>query len=191
MNVWLSREFAPAEWGEGALLSHRADGMVIHLVTANPLLDIQQAARRLCQQGIQKVTLAGHWEREQQWAFAQGLQTPKAEVQLQWAMSSEEDREELEARWLCGRWVREMTNATPEQLGPLELAVEAASFITELAPDKVSHRILKGEALQQAGWVGLYQVGRGSAREPVLLELDFNPGRDPKAAVAAALVGEG
>jgi PepB aminopeptidase len=128
MNVWLSREFAPAEWGEGALLSHRADGMVIHLVTANPLLDIQQAARRLCQQGIQKVTLAGHWEREQQWAFAQGLQTPKAEVQLQWAMSSEEDREELEARWLCGRWVREMTNATPEQLGPLELAVEAASF---------------------------------------------------------------
>ncbi|MFM5346053.1 aminopeptidase PepB [Aeromonas veronii] len=191
MNVWLSREFAPAEWGEGALLSHRADGMVIHLVTANPLLDIQQAARRLCQQGIQKVTLAGHWEREQQWAFAQGLQTPKAEVQLQWAMSSEEDREELEARWLCGRWVREMTNATPEQLGPLELAVEAASFITELAPDKVSHRILKGEALQQAGWVGLYQVGRGSAREPVLLELDFNPGRDPKAPVAAALVGKG
>ncbi|MFM5168860.1 aminopeptidase PepB [Aeromonas veronii] len=191
MNVWLSREFAPAEWGEGALLSHRADGMVIHLVTANPLLDIQQAARRLCQQGIQKVTLAGHWEREQQWAFAQGLQTPKAEVQLQWAMSSEEDREELEARWLCGRWVREMTNATPEQLGPLELAVEAASFITELAPDKVSHRILKGEALQQAGWVGLYQVGRGSEREPVLLELDFNPGRDPKAPVAAALVGKG
>ncbi|MFQ1907671.1 aminopeptidase PepB [Aeromonas veronii] len=191
MNVWLSREFAPAEWGEGALLSHRADGMVIHLVTANPLLDIQQAARRLCLQGIQKVTLAGHWEREQQWAFAQGLQTPKAEVQLQWAMSSEEDREELEARWLCGRWVREMTNATPEQLGPLELAVEAASFITELAPDKVSHRILKGEALQQAGWVGLYQVGRGSEREPVLLELDFNPGRDPKAPVAAALVGKG
>ncbi|HHQ4670082.1 TPA: aminopeptidase PepB [Aeromonas veronii] len=191
MNVWLSREFAPAEWGEGALLSHRADGMVIHLVTANPLLDIQQAARRLCQQGIQKVTLAGHWEREQQWAFAQGLQTPKAEVQLQWAMSSEEDREELEARWLCGRWVREMTNATPELLGPLELAVEAASFITELAPDKVSHRILKGEALQQAGWVGLYQVGRGSEREPVLLELDFNPGRDPKAPVAAALVGKG
>ena len=191
MNVWLSRDFAPAEWGDGALLSYRADGVVIHLITASPLLDIQQAARRLCQQGIQKVALAGHWDREQQWAFAQGLQTPKVEVQLQWAMSSEEDREELEARWLCGRWVREMTNATPEQLGPLELAVEAASFITELAPDKVSHRILKGEALQQAGWVGLYQVGRGSEREPVLLELDFNPARDPRAPVAAALVGKG
>ena len=191
MNVWLSRDFAPAEWGDGALLSYRADGVVIHLITASPLLDIQQAARRLCQQGIQKVALAGHWDREQQWAFAQGLQTPKVEVQLQWAMSSEEDREELEARWLCGRWVREMTNATPEQLGPLELAVEAAAFITELAPDRVSHRILKGEALQQAGWVGLYQVGRGSEREPVLLELDFNPARDPRAPVAAALVGKG
>jgi PepB aminopeptidase len=191
MNVWLSREFAPAEWGEGALLSHRADGMVIHLVSATPLLDIQQAARRLCSQGIQQVVLAGHWEREQQWAFAQGMQTPKAEVGLQWATSSEEDREELEARWLCGRWVREMTNATPEQLGPLELAVEAAAFLTELAPDRISHRILKGEALQQAGWVGLYQVGRGSDREPVMLELDFNPGKDPKAPVAAALVGKG
>ena len=191
MNVWLSREFAPAEWGEGALLSHRADGMVIHLVSATPLLDIQQAARRLCSQGIQQVVLAGHWEREQQWAFAQGLQTPKAEVALQWATSSEEDREELEARWLCGRWVREMTNATPEQLGPLELAVEAAAFLTELAPDRISHRILKGEALQQAGWVGLYQVGCGSDREPVMLELDFNPGKDPKAPVAAALVGKG
>ena len=120
-----------------------------------------------------------------------GLQTPKAEVGLQWATSSEEDREELEARWLCGRWVREMTNATPEQLGPLELAVEAAAFLTELAPDRISHRILKGEALQQAGWVGLYQVGRGSDREPVMLELDFNPGKDPKAPVAAALVGKG
>ena len=80
--------------------------MVIHLTMTNALLDIQQAARRLCQQGIQKVSLAGHWEREQQWAFAQGLQTPKAEVQLQWAMSSEEDREELEAGSVgagCGR----------------------------------------------------------------------------------------
>ena len=191
MNVWLSREFAAPEWGEGALLSHRADGMVIHLVTASPLLDIQQAARRLCGQGIQKVALCGHWEREQQWAFAQGLQTPKAEVELQWATSSEEDREELEARWLCGRWVREMTNATPEQLGPLELAVEAAAFITELAPDRISHRILKGEALQQAGWVGLYQVGRGSDREPVMLELDYNPTGDRNAPVAAALVGKG
>ncbi|MGL6350961.1 MAG: aminopeptidase PepB [Aeromonas sp.] len=191
MNVWLSREFAPAEWGEGAQISHRADGMVIHLITATVLLDIQQAARRLSQQGIHQVVLAGHWEREQQWAFAQGLQTPKVEVQLQWALSSEEDRAELEARWLCGCWVRKMTNATPAQLGPLALAVEAASFITELAPDHVSYRILKGEALQQAGWTGLYQVGRGSEREPVLLELDFNPTGDPSAPIAAALVGKG
>ncbi|MCS3454195.1 PepB aminopeptidase [Aeromonas sp. BIGb0405] len=191
MNIWLSREFASAEWGEGALVSHRADGAQIHLVSASPLQDIQQAARRLCNQGIYKVSLAGHWDREQQWAFAQGLQTPKREVELQWATCSEEDRAELEARWLCGRWVREMTNATPEQLGPLDLAVEAAAFITELAPDRVSHRILKGEALAQAGWVGLYQVGRGSDREPVMLELDFNPSKDPKAPVAAALVGKG
>ncbi|QFI55423.1 aminopeptidase PepB [Aeromonas simiae] len=190
MNIWLSREPAAPEWGEGALLSWRQDGIAIHL-GHTPLEAIQQAARRLCSQGIRQAVLAGHWEREQQWAFAQGFQTPKAEVELQWATCDEADRAELEARWLCGRWVREMTNATPEQLGPLELAVEAAAFITELAPDKVSHRILKGEALQQAGWAGIWAVGRGSDREPVLLELDFNPGRDPKAPVAAALVGKG
>ncbi|ENY73500.1 aminopeptidase PepB [Aeromonas diversa] len=190
MNIWLSRDAADPQWGEGALLSWRQEGMAIHL-GLDPLGDIQQAARRLCCQGIQQVALAGHWEREQQWAFAQGFQTPKAEVQVQWATCEESDRAELEARWLCGRWVREMTNATPEQIGPLELAVEAAAFITELAPDKVSHRILKGEALQQAGWTGLWSVGRGSAREPVLLELDYNPTRDPKAPVAAALVGKG
>ncbi|MFR9717775.1 aminopeptidase PepB [Aeromonas diversa] len=190
MNIWLSRDAADPQWGEGALLSWRQEGIAIHL-GLDPLGDIQQAARRLCCQGIQQVALAGHWEREQQWAFAQGFQTPKAEVQVQWATCEESDRAELEARWLCGRWVREMTNATPEQIGPLELAVEAAAFITELAPDKVSHRILKGEALQQAGWTGLWSVGRGSAREPVLLELDYNPTRDPKAPVAAALVGKG
>ena len=190
MNIWLSRDAADPQWGEGALLSWRQEGIAIHL-GLDPLGDIQQAARRLCCQGIQQVALAGHWEREQQWAFAQGFQTPKAEVQVQWATCEESDRAELEARWLCGRWVREMTNATPEQIGPLELAVEAAAFITELAPDKVSHRILKGEALQQAGWTGLWSVGRGSVREPVLLELDYNPTRDPKAPVAAALVGKG
>lgn len=190
MNVWLSRDPAAPAWGEGALLSWHQEGIAIHL-GCDPLGDIQQGARRLCAQGIQQAALCGHWEREQQWAFAQGFQTPKAEVQLQWATCEESDRAELEARWLCGRWVREMTNATPEQIGPLELAVEAAAFITELAPDRVSHRILKGEALQQAGWTGIWSVGRGSAREPVLLELDYNPTRDPKAPVAAALVGKG
>ncbi|MGL5286622.1 MAG: aminopeptidase PepB [Aeromonas sp.] len=190
MKIWLSNQAAGPEWGERALLSWSAEGILLHPLN-DRLGDIQQAARRLCSQGIYHAELAGAWQLEEQWAFAQGFQTPKVEVQLAWATCEEAQRRELEARWLCGSWVREMTNATPEQLGPLELAVEAAAFITELSPESVSHRILKGDALHQAGWIGIWSVGRGSEREPVLLELDFNPTRDSKAPVAAALVGKG
>ena len=103
------------------------------------------------QPGIQQVVLAGHWEQGAAVGLAQGMQTPKAEVGLQWATSSGRDREELEARWLCGRWVREMTKRHSGQLGPLELAVRAAAFLTELAPDRISHRIPQGRGAATGG----------------------------------------
>ncbi|PSJ40215.1 aminopeptidase PepB [Zobellella endophytica] len=190
MPVRLSSAPAPAEWGGNALLSHDERGMVIHLPTPS-LRAVQRAGRRLHGQGLRRVQLAGDWHIEQQWAFAQGWMSSKDEGELYWAGTDETARRLLDARLRCARWVRNLTNATPEQLGPVALAVEAASFITELAPARVSHRILKGEALRDAGFVGIYQVGRGSDREPVLLELDFNPTGDRKAPVAACLVGKG
>ena len=164
--------------------------MVIHLVSATPLLDIQQAARRLCSQGIQQVVLAGHWERSSS-GPCPGLQTPKAEVGLQWATSSEEDR-----GGAGGALAVRALGAGDDQRHPGAAGAAGAGGRSRRLPHRagtgpISHRILKGEALQQAGWVGLYQVGRGSDREPVMLELDFNPGKDPKAPVAAALVGKG
>ena len=179
-NVWLSREFAPAEWG-GALLSHRADGMVIHLVSATPLLDIQQAAR-LCSQGIQQVVPAGHWGA----GSSSGPLLGDADAQGGSGAAvghfvPREGQEELEARWLCGRWVREMTNATRSSWGRW-------SWRSKPPPSSPSwHRT--GSAIassrerrcnRRAGSVS-HQVGRGSDREPVMLELDFNPGRIPKA----------
>jgi PepB aminopeptidase len=162
--------------------------MVIHLVTATPLLDIQQAARRLCSQGIQQVVLAGHWEREQQWALPRAADAQGGSG-VAVGHLSEEDREELEARWLCGRWVREMTNATPEQLGPLELAVEAAAFHRAgTGPDQPSHP--QGEALQQAGWVGLYQVGRQRPRARDA-GAGFQSGQGSQGAGSGCLVGKG
>jgi PepB aminopeptidase len=98
---------------------------------------------------------------------------------------------ELEQRLYCANWVRRLTNLSPQELGPVELALESVTFLSELAPNQISHRILKGDALLEAGWVGLHAVGRASRREPVLLELDFNPTRDRRAPVAACLVGKG
>lgn len=51
--------------------------------------------------------------------------------------------------------------------------------------------MLSGEELVAAGWQGIYEVGRGSSRPPVLLELDFNPTGSTDAAVEFALVGKG
>lgn len=190
MRVWLSQVPASAEWGTRALLSHDTEGMHVHL-GSRPLSAIQRAARRLYSQGLRRVQLAGEWSLDQQWAFALGWMSSREPGELHWAGEDPALRARLQARLLCARWIREQTNASPEQLSPVALAVEAASFLTGIAPDQVSHRILKGEALLQAGWVGIHAVGRGSSREPALLELDVNPTGDPRAPVAACLVGKG
>ncbi len=190
MNIWLSREFAAPEWGEGALLSHRADGMVIHLVTASPLLDIQQAARRLCSQGIQQVCWPVTGSASSSGPLPKGC------------------RPQGGGRTAVGHFIRGGSRGAGGALAVRTLGAGDDQCHAGTAgaagaggrscclhhragtgPDQSSHS--QGEALQQAGWVGLYQVGRGSEREPVMLELDFNPSKDPKAPVAAALVGKG
>ncbi|OXS14859.1 aminopeptidase PepB [Zobellella denitrificans] len=190
LKVSLSAAPAAEAWGEGALLSYGEQSATVHLGPL-PLRRIQRAGRRLHAQGVRRAQLAGDWSSEQQWAFALGWMSSKDEGELHWAGEDGEQHRLLDARLRCARWVRAQTNATPEQLSPVALAVEAASFLTELAPSRISHRILKGEALREAGFVGIYEVGRGSDREPALLELDFNPTGDRKAPVAACLVGKG
>lgn len=191
MQVRLTQKPAPIEWGESNLLSHDAHGVQIHLSDLGDLLMLQQAGRRVINLGLRQVRLAGAWTPAQQWAFAQGFMPTQGEVQLSWADASDEELISLEQKWFTASWVRRITNLPPQDLGPLELALETVGFLSELAPGAISHRILKGDALLEAGWVGLHAVGRASYREPVLLELDYNPTRDRKAPVSACLVGKG
>ena len=193
MQIHLVTHPAPAEWGEKNLVSHSTHGLQIHLPDGSALMTLQQAARRIAGLGIKAVQLMGHWSMPQQWAFAQGyMPTAGAEtVTLRWADAPEVELLELEQRLYCATWVRRLTNLSPQELGPLDVALESVTFLSELAPTQISHRILKGDALLEAGWVGLHAVGRASRREPVLLELDFNPTRDRRAPVAACLVGKG
>ena len=194
MRVQLTRQAAPADWGHGNLLSHSPHGWQIHLPDESALMVLQQAARRIANLGIRDVQLAGSWRKEQQWAFAQGFMPTAGEASegtLRWAEGPDAELLALEHRLYCARWVRRLTNLPPQDLGPLELALESVGFLTELAPSQITHRILQGDALLEAGWVGIHAVGRASRRQPVLLELDFNPTRDRKAPVAACLVGMG
>jgi PepB aminopeptidase len=194
MQVHLVSHGAAAEWGGDNLLTHSSHGLQIHLPDGLALMLLQQAARRVAGLGVKAVQLAGAWSLAQQWAFAQGFMPTAGygdAVTLRWADAPEVELIELEQRLYCANWVRRLTNLSPQELGPLELALESVTFLSELAPNQISHRILKGDALLEAGWVGLHAVGRASRREPVLLELDFNPTRDRRAPVAACLVGKG
>ena len=150
MQVHLASHPAPAEWGDNNLVSHSPHGLQIHLPDGSALMTLQQAARRIAGLGIKAVQLMGHWSMPQQWAFAQGyMPTAGAEtVTLRWADAPEVELLELEQRLYCATWVRRLTNLSPQELGPLDLALESVTFLSELAPTQISHRILKGEAVR-------------------------------------------
>lgn len=194
MKLFLTDTVAEAQWGEKALLSFNQNGASIHLSGANSerLRLIQRAGRRLDGQGIKQVALVGNdWDLERRYAFYQGFYNPRAGQSLYLGDMPAEEQQDLDALLEITRWVRQITNAAPAEIYPATLAEQAAMFIGQQAPDAIQFSIISGEALQEQGHVGIYQVGRGSEREPALLVLDYNPGGDPETPVAACLVGKG
>ncbi len=195
MKILLSDHIADAHWGDKALLSYHPPGFAsIHLEGEEPnrLRQIQRAARRLDSQGIKQVALCGEeWDLERRYAFYQGFYNPKAGQSLYLGDMPAEEQARLDALLESTRWVRQLTNGTPDSIYPRSLAEQAAAFIRQQAPDAVSVEMIAGEQLQQLGHEGIYQVGRGSEREPVLLVVDYNPGGAAETPVAACLVGKG
>lgn len=196
MKVALSTQAAAAYWGEGAQLSFNGDEALIHLGAAGQQKDVlrtvQRAARRLESSGIKRVTLVGEgWDLERRYAFAQGFYAAKGARELDFGQQSDAEARELDALLKAARWVRDITNGCPEEIYPMSLAESALLLIRGLAGDQVTARITAGEALRESGHIGIWSVGRGSEREPVLLELDYNPTGDRNAPVVAALVGKG
>ena len=195
MNVRLSSQAAAAHWGEGALLSFNGDEAHLHLAAGQEkeaLRVIQRGARRLESSGIKRVKLVGEgWNGERRYAFAQGFYAAKGVRELDFGEQSEQEAAELAALLKATHWVREVTNGCPEAIYPMSLAESALLLIRSLGGDKVTARITAGETLRESGHIGIWSVGRGSEREPVLLELDYNPTGDRNAPVVAALVGKG
>ncbi|SQI38958.1 Peptidase B [Providencia alcalifaciens] len=131
------------------------------------------------------------WDLEKSWAFWQGFRAPKGARTIEWPALQEADRKELEQRINTIDWVRDIINAPAEELGPEQLAQRSIDLMCKVGAQDISYRIVKGDDLLEQGYTGIHTVGRGSSRPPVLLALDYNPGKDEKAPVFACLVGKG
>ncbi|MDG2960991.1 aminopeptidase PepB [Bisgaard Taxon 10/6] len=199
MDILLSAQPAPDVWGENALLSFNHNQAVIHLSKNNENFDrtlVQKAARKLRGQGIKEAVLSGeNWNLENCWAFYQGFYTAKQDWAVEFPELGE-DHEELLARIQCGDFVREIINLPADVITPTELATRAAAFIQAQADaysakSAVKFSIVFGEDLRKQGYTGIWQVGKGAANPPALLQLDFNPTGDAEAPVLACLVGKG
>jgi PepB aminopeptidase len=189
-TVSLSTQSATSAWGDNAKLSFVESGAVIHLPDdrANERT-IQQAARKLDGLSLPSVTLAGEWSKEQQWAFALSFTRARKPASIIWANT--DDKPALEQEYAALLFTRQLVNDTPEDLSPETLAQRAADWLKSLGEDKVSYTMTVGEELKNEGWVGIYNVGRGSERPPVMLVLDYNPTGNADAPIDAVLVGKG
>ena len=191
--VELSSQKSAQQWGDKATLSFTSDHAIIHISDDATELDnikiIQKAARQLEGLGLPGVQLQGNWSEEYQWAFGASFGSAKRKNLVQWC--DDENKDSLINRYRALQFTRDLVNATPEDLSPLDLAEKAAGWLQELAGENITCKYVIGDQLEEAGWTGIYNVGRGSDRPPVLLELDFNPGGDENAPVNSALVGKG
>lgn len=197
MQIMLSTQVADEAWGKNALLSFNQAQATIHVPHYAERIAVQKAARKLRGQGIKDVVLEGdNWDLETCWAFYQGFYTAKQDYAVEFPTLEDDALAELLARIQCGDFVREIINLPAEVITPVELATRAAQFIEEQAEtygDKsaVSFNIISGEELKAQNYQGIWNVGRGSANPPAMLQLDFNPTGNPDAPVLACLVGKG
>jgi PepB aminopeptidase len=188
--IFLTTAPKPDYLSNGTAVSLEGNRANIHIMDASAdLPQIQKAARLLDGMGLQHVQLQGDWHIEQQWAFAQSFTAAKKTSQIEWLDNA--DKAELNHRFQAMQFTRQLINATPEDQSPELLAQSCIDWLSTLAPDAVTSSLCVGEELKEQGWHGIYQVGRGSTRHPVLAVIDFNPSNDLDTPVDACLVGKG
>lgn len=189
MTVILTQEAPASHWGK-ADVTFEGQNSFIHLSGNAPLRQVQMAARKIRNQGINQVQLQGElWTVDLQWVFAQGFATAKPGYEVLWCGDAQQ-QQTLTDRAQVATFARKLINDTPEDLSPVSLATQAANWLKDIGGDKVTFNIVEGQELLAKKWVGIHAVGRGSDRPPALLELDFNP-LAADAPVDVALVGKG
>jgi len=190
LSIFITTQAAPDYYSAATILSVNGQNAYIHVVDPQNSLDlIKKAARSLDNLGVMQVEMAGSWKIEQQWAFAQSFTTTKKQHHIKW--SDDDNANELSHRYQAMVFTRNITNATPEDLSPEILANSCENWLASISEKHISSKRWVGEALKEQGWMGIYHVGRGSTRPPVLIEIDYNPTGNNNAPISACLVGKG
>lgn len=177
---------AKPDWLNAPMLTTSTGFQVFAKV--DDLRAVQQAGFAVRQQTDEPLHLTGPWPQAAQWAFYQGAATAKLPNAVQF---TEAENDALLARAKAFLWLRQVTNGSPEDISPVALADAAVDYLVSCSKHISVRNRWQGEALAQAGWQGVWQVGRGSARPPVMIEIDYNPTGIDDAPVATVLVGKG
>ncbi len=192
-NIILNFSSVATNWQEDNLVQFVGDD--IHICLTLPveqsLREIQQAGRKIETLGVKQAKLVGDlWQESSQWAFALGFTCVGKLTNIEFTGATEVV-EQLTEKLAIFAWSRELTNQTPSQLYPGKLAEIVSQYIESKAPEHVSTQVISGDALMEQGWVGIYNVGKGSSKAPCLVIIDYNPTGNEQAPVAASLVGKG
>jgi len=189
--ILLTFDAPSSDWQANNLIQVVDNNIYVYIKpdSLHPLRDIQRAGRKIDGLGVKHITFEGdNWGSNRQWALALGFTSVGKLTNVDF---SGERKEELTKKLAVYAWSRDLTNQTPAQLYPASLAEQTIQYLTSLAPDKITTTITSGEALEKEGWMGIYNVGKGSVNPPCLLEVDFNPTHSADAPVSACLVGKG
>lgn len=190
-NIILTTEPDTQSWQAKNLVRFSQHDIYIYVTSINALRQIQKAARKIEDLGLTKARLTGDlWDSDNQWAFALGFTCVGKLTNVEFT-GDDQMIKCLQDKLAVFAWSRDLTNQTPAQLYPEKLAQLAGDYIKNLAPEAVTINTISGEALMSEGWVGIYNVGKGSCNAPCLLEVDYNPSGDVNAPVVANLVGKG
>jgi len=193
--VNLSDQKAHPIWGENALLSFDQQQATIHIDYINDVLSqVQSAARKLDNMSLTNIKLTGEqWNSDLCWAFCQGFYSAKTGANVEFPELDDEAISALRSKKLINEWVRKTINLGPTLLTPEVLCEKARLLLEQVCADTVAlkYKLICGEELNADGYVGIYEVGKGSANMPCMLQLDYNPSGDANAPVDFALVGKG
>lgn len=155
--------------------------------------EIQKAGRLTDQMGVSKVSLTGDWNAEEQWAFYQGYVRAFHPGHIEFAPLPSKEEAELRQWVKLSEWVKRQVNAGPSECTPLKLAHAAEQLIREYAQGRAELKIesFTGEELNHHGFVGCYNVGRGSQNPPVMMSIKIYPKQAKDPTIAASLIGKG
>ncbi len=196
MKIKLTRSRSEyADLKKSHLISFHADHFCVEIPADHAYYwrELQKAGRQCDQMGLSEVTLSGDWTLEEQWAFYQGYTRPLHAGQIHFASLPAAEKKQLKEWIKVSEWAKHQINLGPDECTPLKLAHAAEMFIRQAAEDRyqIETQYLTGEELNHHGFVGCYNVGRGSQNPPVLLSIKVYPKDQVTQPIKAALIGKG